>query len=63
MLLVREHPEWEEEPVDLPSFEFYPRQRSLADLFRRIGLDERTHMSTSMEEYERLTGKTLVRGR
>jgi hypothetical protein len=32
----------------------------MADLFRRIGLDERDHMTESIEEYERLTGQTLA---
>jgi hypothetical protein len=32
----------------------------MADLFRRIGLDERDHMMESMEEYERITGKELT---
>ncbi len=58
MYLVQEHPEWEEEPVDTPYFEYYPRQKTMADLFRRIGLDERDHMNASKEEYERITGKT-----
>ena len=60
MLLVQDHPEWEDEPVDSVHFERYPRQKSMADLFRRIGLDERDHMYESMEEYERLTGKPLA---
>ena len=60
MRLVAEHPEWEDEPVESPHFDDYPRQRTTADLFRRIGLDERDHMTASMEEYERLTGKTLA---
>lgn len=60
MLLVQDHPEWEEEPVDSVHFERYPRQKSMADLFRRIGLDERDHMNESREEYERLTGRTLT---
>jgi len=59
MHLVKEHPEWEDEPVDSGYFEYYPRQETLADLFRRIGLDERDHMTASMEEYERLTKRTL----
>ena len=60
MLLVQDHPEWEDEPVDSIHFERYPRQKSMADLFRRVGLDERDHMYESMEEYERLTGKPLA---
>ena len=60
MKLVVEHPEWEDEPVDTDYFEYYPRQKTMADLFRRIGLDERDHMHESMEEYERLTGRELA---
>ncbi len=59
MRLVQEHPEWEGEPVESEYFEHYPRQKTMADLFRRIGLDERDHMTESIEEYERLTGRTL----
>jgi ubiquinol oxidase len=59
MRMVQEHPEWEEEPVDSVHFEHYPRQKTMADLFRRIGLDERDHMNESKEEYERLTGRSL----
>ena len=59
MRLVQEHPEWESELVESEYFEYYPRQKTMADLFRRIGLDERDHMTESIEEYERLTGGTL----
>ncbi|HIJ64404.1 MAG TPA: hypothetical protein HPP77_00530 [Candidatus Hydrogenedentes bacterium] len=60
MRLVQEHPEWEDEPAESEYFQYYPRQATLADLFRRIGLDERDHMHESMEEYERLTGRSLA---
>lgn len=60
MKLVEAHPEWEDEPVDRAWFKHYPQQASLADLFRRIGLDERDHMNESREEYERLTGRELT---
>ncbi len=60
MHLVEEHPEWENEPIDSPYFKYYPKQETTADLFRRIGLDERDHMTQSMEEYERLTGRMLI---
>jgi len=59
MLLVKEHPEWEDEPIESEYFQHYPKQHSLADLFRRIGLDERDHMNGSLEEYERITGREL----
>lgn len=57
MHLVAEHPEWEDEPVSSYYFKFYPEQKTMADLFRRIGLDERDHMIESVREFERLTGK------
>lgn len=60
MKMVQEHSEWDEEPVDTEYFEYYPRQSTMADLFRQIGLDERVHMNESLEEYERLTGRALV---
>jgi len=60
MLIVNEHPEWEDEPVESVCFQYYPAQNTMADLFRRIGLDERDHMNQSLEEYERLTGKPLA---
>jgi hypothetical protein len=60
MNLVQAHPEWEDEPVESQYFEYYPKQKTMADLFRRIGLDERDHMNESREEYERLTGKVLT---
>jgi hypothetical protein len=89
MLYAKEHPEFENMPVDSewftpyqqefsPSqadkpidlqdvattrlgvsscgagFKYYPKQKSLADLIRRVGLDERDHMNHSLEEVERL---------
>ncbi len=60
MRLVREHPEWETERAESRYFgSGYEAQPTLADLFRRIGLDERDHMRESMEEYERLTARPL----
>lgn len=59
MLMVQEHPEWEEEEVETHYFQHYPRQATLADLFRRIALDERDHKFESCEEYERITGHCL----
>lgn len=56
MLYAQEHPEFENEPVESVWFQYYPRQRSLADLIRRIGLDERDHMVHSLEEVKRLQG-------
>lgn len=60
MKMVAENPEWENEPVESEYFAYYPKQATMADLFRRIGLDERDHMMESMEEYERITGKELT---
>lgn len=57
MKMVAEHPEWENESVETAYFEYYPRQKTMADLFRRIGLDERDHMHESMEYWEYLTGR------
>lgn len=59
MKMVAENPEWENEPVESEYFIYYPRQATMADLFRRIGLDERDHMNESIEEYERITGRPL----
>ena len=49
MLLSKEHPEWDKEPVETPYFKCYPKQPSLGDLIRRIALDERDHMYHSLE--------------
>lgn len=59
MLLAKENPQWETEPVESVYFKYYPKQRSLSDLLRRIALDERDHMNHSLEEVERLKGKSL----
>ena len=44
---VEEHPEWETEPVNNDNVKEYCRCSSWADMFRRIGLDERDHMNNS----------------
>ncbi|MCK5861692.1 MAG: hypothetical protein KAH38_04355 [Candidatus Hydrogenedentes bacterium] len=54
---VEDHPQWEEEEIDTEYFEYYPNVKTLADLFRRISLDERDHKFESWEEYERITGR------
>ena len=59
MKMVEQHPEWETETIDSYYFKYYPKQNNLADLFRRIALDERDHMYESMVEYERITGTSL----
>jgi hypothetical protein len=45
--LVDEHPEWEDQPVVNELVAEYGSFRSWADVFRRIGLDERDHMNNS----------------
>ncbi|RMD77813.1 MAG: hypothetical protein D6820_11000 [Lentisphaerae bacterium] len=50
MKMSKEHPEWDDEPVDSVFFKKYPRQKTLGDLIRRIGLDERDHMNHSLFE-------------
>ena len=57
MLYAREHPEFEDEPVDSVWFSVYPRQKTLADLVRRVGLDERDHMNHSLDELKRLQAR------
>ena len=44
---VEEHPEWEEQPVNNEQVKEYGDLPTWADVFRRIGLDERDHMNTS----------------
>lgn len=55
MLMAEENPQWDDEPVDSVYFKYYPPQKSLNDLIRRIALDERDHMVHSLEEVERLS--------
>ncbi len=44
---VAEHPELEEQPVNNPIVNEYEDFQNWADVFRRIGLDERNHMNSS----------------
>ena len=44
---VEEHPEWETQPVTNEKVKEYGDLSTWADVFRRIGLDERDHMNTS----------------
>lgn len=44
---VEEHPEWEEQPVNNELVKQYGSFNTWADVFRRIGLDERNHMNKS----------------
>ena len=45
--LVADHPEWEDQPATGRVAEEYGSFGSWADVFRRVGLDEREHMNTS----------------
>jgi hypothetical protein len=45
--LVDQHPEWETQPVTSGLVQQYGSFDSWADVFRRIGLDERDHMNNS----------------
>jgi ubiquinol oxidase len=44
---VQEHPEWEQQPVHNELIKKYGAFQTWADVFRRIGLDERDHMNSS----------------
>ena len=44
---VEEHPEWEDQPVTNEKVKEYGELATWADVFRRIGLDERDHMNHS----------------
>jgi ubiquinol oxidase len=44
---VEEHPEWEQQPVTSEKVKEYGDLPTWADVFRRIGLDERDHMNKS----------------
>jgi len=44
---VEEHPEWETQPVDSELVKQYGDLNTWADVFRRIGLDERDHRNHS----------------
>jgi hypothetical protein len=45
---VADHPEWETQPAGGPQAAGYGIAGSWADVFRRIGLDERDHMNNSL---------------
>jgi hypothetical protein len=49
MELVREHPEWEHEPLESEFAADYAPLDSVADLFRQIGYDERMHKIESLQ--------------
>lgn len=52
MLFVKENPQFETEPYESGFKEDYGNFRSTADLFRRIGLDERLHKEESLARAE-----------
>jgi ubiquinol oxidase len=45
---VQEHPEWEQQPLANQQVKAYADLPTWADVFRRIGLDERGHMNRSL---------------
>ena len=45
--MIHEHPEWEDQPAESAVVREYGSFRSWADVFRRIGLDERDHRNNS----------------
>ena len=47
-LLVSEHPEWETEPFNSAFARDYGTFKSIADLLRQIGHDERVHKEESL---------------
>ena len=53
MAFVRDHPELEDEPFESEFAGDYGEFDSMADLFRRIALDERQH---KLESIERMKG-------
>jgi demethoxyubiquinone hydroxylase (CLK1/Coq7/Cat5 family) len=44
---VKEHPEWEDQPVRSTRVKEYANLKTWAEVFKRIGLDERDHMNSS----------------
>ena len=44
---VEDHPEWNDQRIDNPLVADYGEFETWADVFRRIGLDERDHMNNS----------------
>ncbi|MEI6613504.1 MAG: alternative oxidase [Chrysiogenales bacterium] len=44
---VQEHPEWEQQPLANEQVKAYADLPTWADVFRRVGLDERGHMNHS----------------
>jgi ubiquinol oxidase len=48
MVLVSEHPAWEDEPFESAFADDYAHLGTVADLFRQIGYDERVHKQESL---------------
>lgn len=61
MKMVAENPQWEEEFIESKYFgeDAYPPQKTVADLFRQIGLDERKHMLDSLQAIEDLKNRVV----
>lgn len=57
MKMAKENPAWNDEPVESEHFAYYPKQKSLGDLLRRIGLDERDHMNESLQKADKIKHK------
>lgn len=55
MMMARENPAWDEEEFKSVYYEYYPEQKTVADLIRRIGLDERDHKFASLEQLKKLS--------
>ncbi len=53
MEFVKENPPFEDLPFESDFKEDYGNFRNIADLFRRIGLDERTHKEESLDRIQR----------
>ncbi len=53
ILLVTEHPEWEDRPFDSAFAADYARLDTVADLFRQISYDERIHKLESLSDMQR----------
>ncbi len=49
-LLVKENPEWENEPFDSVFAEDYAELDTVADLFRQISYDEKVHKEESLDK-------------
>jgi demethoxyubiquinone hydroxylase (CLK1/Coq7/Cat5 family) len=60
--LVKKHPEWENQTVSGKPVKEYGSFSCWADVFRRIGLDERDHMNTSFAFGSKPEGVVAYKG-